>query len=169
MLFGARALQADRRVEDLEERAGIRVGLGEAEVAAERPHLADAHVRDVGFHSGHGGEPLAHARIALEDAVGRGGADPQRAVVVEADTGQPRDGLDVHQVVVVGESFLHDQEQLGAAGVEPRRVAGTREELRGLGDRGRLAQLEGGQHGMRPTPRGRPSPQPSPWKGEGAE
>ena len=145
-------LDARGGVEDLQQRPGVGVGLGEAEVAAERAHLAHAHVRHVGFHPRDGREVLANERIALEGAMRRGRAEPERAGI-ETDAGQARDGLHVHEVLVVDEPFLHGEDQLGTARVDARGVSVTREQLGGLGHGGRLAQLEGPQHAVRPSPR----------------
>jgi hypothetical protein len=150
--LAALLLDPDGRVEELEQRAGVGVRLGEAEVSAERPHCTHADVGHVAFHPRHGRKVLAHERVAFEHAVRRRRADPERAAV-EADGRQTGDGLHIHEVIVVDQAFLHGEDQLGAARVDSRRVPVTGEQLRGFRHGCRLGELERSQHALIPCPR----------------
>src|SRR5581483_1783769 len=77
-------------------------------------------------------------------AVGRGGADHERAVL-GSDAPQVVDRLDVDQMSVRGETELQQQEQLGAAADHRGVVAVAEEQLARLLDRRRPVQVEGRQ------------------------
>ena len=59
---------------------------------------------------------------------------------------EPRYALDVHEDARPDEAFLHEQEQLGAAGVEGRRIAVFAEERADLAERRRPAEVERADH-----------------------
>ena len=52
-----------------------------------------------------------------------GGGPDENASIVDDDVAQPGHALDVDQVSRPQESFLHEQQQFGAAGIERRLAA----------------------------------------------
>ena len=125
-----------------QEGRGIRVRIGEREVAAQRPGAADAHVGDAGRHRRQRGPALAHQGRALDRAVGHAAPDHE-LVAVQLQAPELGDALDVDDVPVVGEAQLHHEQQLRPARVQHGVVAQALHQRAGLVQRGRGVDLEG--------------------------
>jgi len=157
-----RTLDAERRIERHQQRPGIRMRLGEAEVPAERPGGAHAGVRDPR-------DEACQLRLAGADQ-GRGGDAPVRGeradlqgVLHLGHTIESGDRLEVHEGVVPETPVLHRQKKLRAAGIEGH-VIGTRgEQFAGLRQTGGLEDAERvgeARHQSVTPPRARPRPAP---------
>ena len=141
--------------------------IGEGEVAAHRPDVADPHV-------GHVPGDRADQRAAgpnewgpLDGPVRHGGADRDpRAIVVRAagrrgvlpaevrfqlDLGEPVDAFDVDEMARAEHAELHQEQQLGPAGVHRRILAELDQQRAGFF--GGLGPMQGErpQHGQRPS------------------
>ena len=124
-----------------QERGRIGVGIGEAEVAPERPRGAHADVRDRPLHLGERRDLLAYELGALDLAVRDGGADLDDAVH-EPDPAQLRNAAHVDEMAVRAEAELEQEQQLGAARDRDRVVAVAPEDVGRLLERGRAVQVE---------------------------
>src|SRR4051812_3610683 len=124
-----------------QQRRGVGMRLGEAEIPAERAGRAHAHIGDVALHLGQHGTVLARLGGVFHRPVCHRRADVERAVA-DGYTIKLRDSFHVDQVLVTQQVVLHREEQLGAAGVEPAVLAVMRQHLGGFLDVFRLIDLE---------------------------
>ncbi len=124
-----------------EQRRGIGVRLGEAEIAAQGAAGAHAHVGDFGFHLGEHRQVLFDDRRTLDGAMGGRAADHERAVL-NFDLVQIGNRFDIDQMLVAEQIMLHREQKLGAAGIEPALLTEFGEHLRSFSDRFRLVNGE---------------------------
>lgn len=90
---------------------------GEAEVARQRPGIADPDVRDLSGQPGELGQHTADVGMPLDGAV-RHRATDQDLVGGHLDAGKAGQLLAVDQMIWLGQAHLHQQEQLRPAHID---------------------------------------------------